>query len=542
MHDDCVDRPSDPADSEPPTGDSGNVPKASAWWSRRTKVLVGLIVLMAIVAAGIVTIGGSDGPGRAAFDEALADLADAPGIRYRSPSDDDALSLDVSISGEGRGTGTMSVAGFDVELLVLGDESYVKPVLPDILRDRPEAEALDRWIAADQGPLVTMLESLRSPSELADRLRAALDEASAVPSGDDVSVGGTDALVADTAAGELYVSRRAPHRVLRYVPGGVGEGPSLPSVEPPPSPPDLSWPSSTLGLRGASSRPPQTPDTTTPPSTEASPGPSMPSIPEVPGLPGPSVPEIPGMPPLSAGEIGLGEVDLDPISPEDLFDLLDDLDDSTQELSTAVNPSIQLTLNGSASVNCSAGGCTVTATVTGSVVPGADTRVISSQVTGQMTATLVIDGQSAPGCASGPVNLPNASGSLSCTSPGAGAVFSAAMARRRAQVRARGGGVAVVNYTAQAYVQALAVAQAEVTRHLQGIDAERERAIRADLCGGRHATPATPSRPLPRIVIVADARWPRARPSTPSRSVQRDGSQGGGPHQGMAPSDAAGSR
>ncbi|MGH3546002.1 MAG: hypothetical protein ACRDPW_08785, partial [Mycobacteriales bacterium] len=282
----------------------------------------------------------------------------------------------------------------------------------------------------------------------------------------DVSIGGVTALRAITPAGALYVSADAPYRVLRFVPSNQSElaPPELPIPPPMPSLPDL----------------PPLPGL--PPLPDEPPAPPMPFGPNLldaaPLLPDD---EEEGSAPESVPESG--QLDLPPMSEQDLADALEELASNIEQLTEAVDTTIQFNLQGSANVACSPGGCSVTANVTSAVT--SNKKLTGGQVNATLTATVSINGRPAGSCTSA-AQLPlNGSGQISCQNPGAGAVFASVEAteKARAQALSRARRGAPVPYTIAvtgiATVNAVAHTQAEVEQLVDRAKGEKEQL----LCG-----------------------------------------------------------
>jgi hypothetical protein len=464
-------------------------------------VAAGIGAAVLVVAAAVVALTGlgRGGGGREPFDEAVDRLALAPTVGYSTSVLGGALELDVDVTRDGNALGTATMAGIDLDLLVVDGTTYFRAPegeIPGLGMDLSGSAAgsgfVGRWVTG--GPVVGSMPALMTPETLAGSLRDALAGTDDFSTSDDLDreVGGTAARGVRTPAGDLYVTEQAPHDVLRFVPRGAGEGegqqpslPSVPSLPPMPSlpspPPSLPSPPTTAGLvRPAAHRLQQPP---TPTSEED------PDDPDDPGAEEPPA-ESPGFPLPEGSEPGLSpafdQIDVDPMEEdlsmiEDLNDLHDQLVEAVEQLNEAVDARIQFSLQGNANVVCAAA-CTVTANVTNQVTGGAES-VSATQVTAEMTASISVDGATAGACASPPTQVPvNGSSTLSCVSPEAGAQAQAALARKRAAAQASGrGGVVTVSITGSAQVAARAVTQEQVEQLVADLGVQRSMAL-GDAC------------------------------------------------------------
>jgi hypothetical protein len=385
---------------------------------------------------------------RAPFDEALADLSAARAVGYRTSLPGSVGAIDVRVTDAGDATGSLTVSRVHFDYLQLEGRTYIKTppgLLPPGLA---EAGFTDRWMAVSAGPLATM-PALEPPGILVRRLRKALAGATKYSgaSGPAVTVDGVAVLAAESPTGVLYVTKDSPHRMVRFTPAGAGS---------PSAPPGL---------------------------------PTIPSLPSLPSRSGrPSLPSLPPVPSLRSAPrrvptSGLGQIDFSSLGRDQIDGTYDDLESRARQLTTAVDPSIQFSLQGQAAIACTGGGCSVTATVSGGLTAGGRTRIVSGKVDAQLSASITIDGRPGGLCtSSGPLTVAGTavSGQLGCSSPAAGAVFLAVKTEKEAQARARGGGVVVINYGASVQVYATAMVQAEVEAQVNRLRDERARPPR---CG-----------------------------------------------------------
>ncbi|WP_228688336.1 type I-U CRISPR-associated protein Cas7 [Amycolatopsis keratiniphila] len=372
----------------------------------RWPLFAGIAGLVVVLLAGLTTwLLWPSNAGREPFEQALAGLSSAPAVRNSTSAVGGMMETDVKTTAYGETSGTMSFQGKKIEILVVGGKVFFKApegLLPGASADSAE-ELKDRWITGEDELFGPVLQQFESPEKLANRLREALERADEITEGQNVR--DVPALKASTPAGDLYVSKEAPHRLLRYsvkMPGGM---PPLP---------------------GAGSQP------------------QLPS------------------------GAGLGDSDVDALSPQETDAVYEELTSNTKKLTGAVNTGVRFDMDGAATVACSASGCTVTANVTSSA--SASGGKVTGQVNATMTANVTIGGRSAGSCRNTATLPMNGSGSISCVNGGAGGVFSAVEAEKKADAEARSrasGGVPVqyqIESIASVSVLAEAIGQVEITR------------------------------------------------------------------------------
>ncbi|MEV6907402.1 SON protein [Amycolatopsis sp. NPDC051071] len=388
----------------------------------------GIAGLVVVLLAGLTTwLLWPSKAGREPFEQALAGLSSAPAVRHNTSAVGGMIKTDVKTTAYGETSGTISFQGRDMEILVVGGKVYFKApdgMVPGSQVDSSAAEGLkDRWITGEEALFGPVLQQFESPEKLAKRLRDALEKADEIDGDQTETVRDVPAIKASTPAGDLYVSKDAPHRLLRYsvnVPGG------------------------------------------------------MPSVPKVPTMPGPeSRPQVP-----SGG--GLGESDVDALSPEETDAVYEVLLSNTRKLSSAVDTSVRFDMDGAATVTCGGSGCTVTANVTNSASANNGGKV-TGQVNATMTANVTIEGRSAGSCQNS-ASLPiNGAGSISCVNGGAGGVFASVEAEKKADAEARSraaGGVPIqyqIQSIAAVSVLASAIGQVEITRLVDELSERRSK-------------------------------------------------------------------
>ncbi|RZS34916.1 hypothetical protein EV193_108266 [Herbihabitans rhizosphaerae] len=226
---------------------------------KRIRLFIAIGGLVVVLVAGLITVlvvtGESDH--RDKFYAAVADLAGQPMVHYKASLA--GAELDVEATADGAALGGITLAGQRAKLMSVGGKSYLR--VPDFMLEtvapkQSPADLRGKWITGTEGPLGAALGDVMSPGKLADRIRAALDRTSEFPDSEE-PVNGAAALKVTTPDGDLFITKDAPHRVLRFG-GAVSTG--SPAVPPLPSMPKL---------------------------------PSMPSMPSMPSLP--PIPEMPGV-------------------------------------------------------------------------------------------------------------------------------------------------------------------------------------------------------------------------------------------------------
>jgi hypothetical protein len=302
----------------------------------------------------------------------------------------------------------------------------------------------DARTGPDSGLTEELTKHRPSPPELANQYFDALTELEEKPpvggySSTSRTVDGTEAQALETPAGQLVITRKEPYRVLRLEPpsGFVpGAAPSR-SVDP------ASYTTTRTAAEGDS---------------------------------GQSAGPFDGADTLA--------LDVEPVTEADAPAMYDTLEEQARELSKAGDSGISLSLNGSGTVRCSSGGCTATGNFSGQITGDAKSRLVGGQVTATMTATFSIDGQSGGSCTSAagtfPVSGSSVSGSLTCSSAGAGATFASVESRKKAEARARSrasGGRPVqysIPLSANSSISARALATVEVKKLIQRVGKERK--------------------------------------------------------------------
>jgi len=395
-------------------------------------------------------------PDWAAFEEAVADLAEAKGVRYAETATFGSEFRDITVTDTGwsfgqRGFPEGGLADLGRDLLWVGGKAYSRSsVATDAELEqmgtaaegegtRPGAWTFDALGESDE--LEAMFGRMPRPADLAADLGASLDELRRQPdAADHVSATTVDelpVLQADTSAGRLIVTEDEPHQVLRLEP--YDDADQLDRWHGRATQEDDDGPWDHLDeIFGDAS-----------PSGKVTTGPLADSD--------------------SAG------IDLLAVPPEEAEWMFDALEDYITPLDKAIDGGITLSLASNGAVSCSAGGCMVTENFTGSVATRAQQRLTGGQVDATMTATITIDGQPAGRCITRqvvPITSATVSGTLSCSSPEAGSVFVATDNRYRAQAQARSrasGGRPVpysFPYASQTLIQANAVATVEVKQLL----------------------------------------------------------------------------
>ncbi|MFJ8753308.1 hypothetical protein ACIREO_28840 [Streptomyces sp. NPDC102441] len=442
--------PYGPPPGYPPTGPSLPPP---AGRRRRLLLFGGAGVLTLALLAGLLawfSTSGSEEPAADVdlkpFREAVATLADVPGLRYQD-SGAGLMKRDVTVTASGSRFGD---AGLDREILHIRGRTFARQKAAS--GTEPDEDASGAWAAADESDTVTgeVVEHRPSPADLATKLSKALDRLEGIPAPDDPAkppaVGGTPALAVDTSAGRLLVTEEKPHRLLRLESYGA-------------SPPESGASAESASLR-------LTPSAAQGDSEDGDPS---------------EIPEVTDGPLEGSDSESL---DLAPVTGDAVDPMFDSLEKQTKELNTATDSGVTLALSGSGTVKCSSGGCTARNGFAGQINTGAKSRLTDGKVTAVMTATFSIDGRSAGRCTSPQssfaVTGTSVSGSLSCSNPGAGPTFASVEAQKKADARARSranGGRPVqyrVPYRADTLISARALATTEVKKLVERVRQERD--------------------------------------------------------------------
>ncbi|WP_051905138.1 ribonuclease domain-containing protein [Streptomyces bicolor] len=413
---------------------------------------------------------------RAPFNQAIAALAEAPGVRYKDSSASSRQQREITATAYGDKFGTTgwrTLQNLEREVLRVGGRNFYRHS-PSTSKDgeAPSGRPVSQWSTNGPGQdasLDPMLDTFASPPLLAHRLSAALDADPGLPSLDDPQVpvfkiNGVPALRADTTEGYLYVSKDAPHQVLRLEP------PNMRSKLPSP------FPTATADLPRSMTAHRALVDST-------------------------------GM-------------DIAVLSQAEGSRMYETLEQHTRELAKARNEGIDFDLKIAGDLKCSPAGCLINENFTGTVTPKEKSRIATGQLTVVMTVTDVsVGGIPASGCISGQKTVTivgnTASGTISCRDTSAGAAFVQADAKAAAEAQQRAnasGGRATVRFQsfATAYVDALAVGTTEIDSLLEEQEEQRKNAH----CTVRPMVPARYSADGPQIVYagLVAADGPLKRP------------------------------
>ncbi len=443
------------ADREQPPPDGTNVPltRTLALTQRRGTLLIGGICSLALgLVAGLLTWMNSSSEYDTStakrnlkpFEQAVDDLAKAPGLRYRDTAIAGITERDITVTASGSQFGTTGSGNkeHDHDVLRIGGKTFTRwQVDPAPGKDvEPDTRTPSDWLAGFYGNsdiLDEVLDQRPPPPKLAAQLSKALEELRDVPQPDateqqqPLTLDGTPALGIDTSAGRLLITKQEPHRVLRLEPY------------------DLSELAERFRNGGA---PTEIPQVTTGPLADSN----------------------------SEG------MDLTPIVGDAVTTMFDTLEKQAKQLNNARETGITFTLDGSGDVNCGPAGCTANMTFTGEVTSAAKTRITDGKVTAVMSATFTIGGQPAGKCTSQRGTFPvignNVSGSLTCSNPGAGPVYTSVAATYKAQAEAqsRASGGMPIRYSiplrANTLIDARALAVVEVKQLVARVRRERDTA------------------------------------------------------------------
>ncbi|MFG3498721.1 hypothetical protein [Streptomyces sp. NPDC047928] len=389
------------------------------------------------------------------FREAVDDLAVAPGLRYKDTSAFGITENEITVTAGGSQFGATSSGRNDNgrDVLRIGGKTFtrwqVDPAPREDVAAGAKASPSEWTVGLDDGSelLDEALARTIAPSKLAAVLAKALDDLEKSPPAGNgsqtsstsgrqqLSVNGTPALGIDTSAGRLLVTKRKPHRVLRL------EGY------------DLRESLSDMRDRLENGEVPAAPRRVT-------------------------------TGPLASGD-GEG-MDLTPVLADAADKMLDTLVAYADQLKDATDRGVTFTLDGAGGMNCGPSGCTATQNFTGAVSSIARReRVTKGEVTAVLSATFTIDGKPAGRCTSPqrvfPVRGTKVSGTLKCSNPGAGPLYSSVAARYKAQAQAdaRACGCTVrysIPLRANTLIDARALAAVEVQKLVDRAERERDAA------------------------------------------------------------------
>jgi hypothetical protein len=402
--------------------------------ARRRLSLVGGFLVVALLMGVIVGLRLSHGADlraelrvaaeREPFIAAVYALNSAPDVRYRSEISGMGL-VDVRVTSHDEMVGTITRDGRSYGLLRVAGRLYLKPPasgLPSVMNKAEAAALKGRWLTGHAVRAILGPAPLRflSPQQLARQLTTALEASSAFPpvGYPGIELNGVRVLAAKISMGVLYVTRDAPHRIVRLAPAPEGAIRQTLSGEP--------------------------------------------------GAPAISVTEVADQ----SSAQNSGGTDFPAEQPDDTQRTENDLVDATRQLSSAIDSDLQFDLQGNGQVSCGDGGCDVSVAVTNTAsVSKSDARIAGSNVRAELTASISVEGEPTDGCTSiGTLPL-NGIGEMSCADPGAGAVFASVEAEKKAEAEAQSkaeNGAEVpyyVHYNAQFYV--FATAQVSVARLVQ---------------------------------------------------------------------------
>ncbi|MFF9570471.1 hypothetical protein [Streptomyces sp. NPDC014685] len=495
---------------------------------RRGRFLLfgGIGALVVALLAGLLIWNGVLGPEKAEaerdlkpFRQAVAALADAPGLRYQD-SATGAMKRDVTVTASGSRFGTTGSGDTELarELLNIGGRTFTRQKDP-ASGTGSDARTSGTWTVAQESDdeARELVERRPSPALLAIQLSKSLDMLENTPAPDEPTepptVNGTPVLVADTSMGRLLVTDKQPHRVLRLEP--YGSSPSSGSSGGRAR--AVSARSAAATVQGQSQVQDRSQSQSQSQSQDSS-GDEDPS----------ETPEVTEGPLDGSDSGGLG---LEPVTGDAVDPMFDTLEKQAKELNGATDSGISLALSGSGTVKCGSGGCTARNSFTGRITTDARSRLVGGKVTAVMAASFSVDGRSAGRCTSPQrsfaVTGTGVSGSLSCSNPGAGPTFASIEARKKAEARARSrasGGRPVqyrIPYRADTLITARALATTEVKKLVDKVRQERDGAdcpVSRSASGVAHRAPGAPA--APGVPAVPGAFSVPGALSVPGQSVR----------------------
>ncbi|MEU4065560.1 polymorphic toxin-type HINT domain-containing protein [Streptomyces wedmorensis] len=407
--------PASGEDDEPRFGPAGTTSPAHEGrqrlgsWPRIALPAWILTLVIAVIAVTSLNSGSAPDGSRATardlqpFREAVEGLATAPGVHYKDTSSFGITENTFTVTASGSTYGTTKSGRGDTgrDVLRIGGKTFTRwQTDPAPSRDVGAGEKAppSEWIVGLDDGSKLMDEALArtiAPSKLAAVLAKALADLEKSPSPANEpkspqSVNGAPALGIDTSAGRLLVTKSKPHRVLRLEAYDLRDG--LADVRD-----------------------------------------------QLENGEAPTAPRRVTTGPLASG--GAEGMDLTPVLADAADRMFDRLVEYADQLKDATDRGITFTLDGSGEMDCGPTGCTATQAFTGEVTSIArKERVTRGEVTAVMNATFSIDGKPAGSCTSPqrtfPVRGNSVTGTLKCTNPGAGPLYSSVSARVQAQAEA----------------------------------------------------------------------------------------------------------
>ena len=395
------------------------------------------------------------------FYSAVFNLSAEPMAHYTGTSADGTESWDLDVTSGGEQLGTVTVDGQQISVMSVGGKTYLKPPA-SLLAGLPSGDDADdavtgKWITGDATLAALLPQGLDTPLDLSAELWTALTASTDFPlvGAPTQRVDGIAALTVSTPDGSLHVSADAPYRVLRLTPAAAGTG-------------DAASPS-------ASSAGPT--------SAASAPGAAAAFVPR----PMSAVQPV-QHPVQSVGRVrqaadflgGLGQTDVEPMSPTALDQAYGSLIDQTKTLNSALNVGVSFDFNQTGNLECSDTDCTVTENVTTSTESGQG-AALSGDVAATMTATVTVDGEPGGGCDQTTTLPINGSGTMTCDDPGVAGEVAQIKAQEQETADAEQTDVDyTIDFLASVRIEALAEVQATVDQEVQ---AEQDEQSAADQAG-----------------------------------------------------------
>lgn len=354
-------------------------PGRTRWWhKRRIRVIAALaaVVVLTGVATSLWAPWRDEGaPRRAPFYLAISALSRTEMIHYSGFMPDTHDTWDLHVTSAGDELGVMTVRGGRDEVMTVGDTTYVKPPkdrLAEYSGNAPTSDLAGTWLTGDGGVTEARPLGLETPSKIAYELWRDLGTATDFPrvGAATARVRTTPALRVTLAHGVLYVSARAPYRVLR-----------------------LTTPSAS-----ASARPTVTTPQHTPPPTADAQG-------------------------AEANTLGdFGWADFAEVSPAESDRIHTELVAQAGTLGSAINTGVTFTSTSAPGLRCTDASCVLTERVTSSATT-AERRKLGGFVQTTMKALVTANGQAAGTCVATERLPVNGSGIISCLDEDAGPVI-----------------------------------------------------------------------------------------------------------------------
>jgi hypothetical protein len=349
-------------------------------------------------------------PDRSPFEQAVANLAVQPVVNYTSALPD-GTQFDGRVTNQGDAIGWLTGLGVKFPFMIVNGKMFVRVdgLLPSGTSSDLDLDLLkNRWVTGDVGDLAPLLKQDVTASAIAGKLRdqVARTKDLPTPSDDGTTIDGLDVLKADTPDGTLYVAKKEPYRVVRWIDKNTKKAAAA-----------FTDPGRKLKLNGE-----------------------------------------------RAAYTGLGTADFKTVTADSVDQTYDELETNVGQLGDAIDTSVSFSLDGIDNLDhykdCEQTGCQVVAHVTATPAPGLS---VPAQVTVQMTADVTIDDIPAGSCSTTDKLSSSGPGTLSCLDKDMHAGYRQAADKAEADAEAKAGNSPFIYYwvTAEVRVHPLVLASVD---------------------------------------------------------------------------------